>query len=138
MDSKKIIEALVKVANNQQKIIHKLAQQALPPLPPDSLPTSKVEVTPGKEAPAPSQPPPISLKPHVPHEDATKAIVSALGDFYGKSLSGISVDPTKNQVNVSFRPGHATQNNYDHVKSIVQKLQNSKVLVGAPYKVTAA
>ena len=28
MDNKKIIEALVKIANSQQKIIHKLAQQA--------------------------------------------------------------------------------------------------------------
>lgn len=51
MDTKKILEQLVKVASSQQKIIHKLAQQL----------------------------PPMNLAPAVPHKDAKSAILAALG-----------------------------------------------------------
>lgn len=131
MESKKILEALAKIATNQQKILHKLAQA----LPPDSLPTSKVEVTDGHQAGQVSEPPANDLSAKLQHQDPTKAIVSALGDFYTKTLNGLSVDASKNQVNVSFRAGQATQANYNHVTKTIQNLQNSNVLMGGPYKV---
>lgn len=116
MDSKKIIETLVKIAHNQQKIIHKLAEfQAAEPIP-------------------------TNLKPGTTpvHQDPATAITQALGPFYNKALTGLSVDQTRHEVNVSFKPNAATQANFDHVLAVVQKLQNSNAIVGGPYKVKAA
>jgi hypothetical protein len=111
MDSKKILETLVKIAHNQQKIIHKLAQ-----------------VTPI----------PTAMHAEVQHQDPTKAIISALGTFYTTFLTGLSVNPQTNTVEVSFKPGQATQANYDHVLKTVQTLQTSNILMGGPYKVSVA
>lgn len=117
MDSKKIIEKLVKIAHNQQKIIHKLAQQAGVSTPTDTvLPTGH------------SNP--------IAHKDSAAAIIEALGPFYGRVVSDVNV--TGNTVNVTFKPGQATQANYDHVLKVVQALQNSNVLVGGPYSVRVA
>lgn len=135
MDSKKIIETLVKIANNQQKIIHKLAQQALPP---DALPSGKVEVTEGKHQAPATDPKTGTPGAQLVHKDPATALTQALGQFYNKALNGLSVDVNKHEVNVSFKPGAATQANYDHVLATVQKLQNNNSIVGGPYKVKAA
>jgi hypothetical protein len=127
MDSKKILESLVKIAHNQQKIIHKLAQQQ-----------SATSFTPGKEQALTAPPNTVIPTQPIVHKDAATAIIQALGHFYTDALTGLSVDPSKNQVNVSFKPGKATQANYDHVMKTVQNLQNSNVLMGGPYKVTVA
>lgn len=113
MDSKKIIEKLVKIAHNQQKIIHKLAQQAGVSSPVET------EMT-GKSNP-------------IAHKDSATAIVEALGAFYGRAISDLNVSGSN--VNVAFKPGQATQANYDHVLKVVQSLQNSNVLMGGPYSV---
>lgn len=128
MDSKKILETLVKIANNQQKIIHKLAQQA---------PNEVVTFTPGKEQ-APVTPPntAITKDPNKVVHDPAATITQALGHFYTDALSGLSVNHNKRAVEVSFKPGKATQPNYDHVLKTVQNLQNSNALMGGPYKVT--
>jgi len=130
MDSKKIIESLVKIANNQQKIIHKLAQQT------QLAPNEVATFTPGKEH-VPAAPPSTATPAgQIVHKDPATAITQALGHFYTDALSGLSVNPTKNAVEVSFKPGKATQSNYDHIMKTVQSLQNSKVLMGGPYRVT--
>ena len=125
MDSKKILETLVKIANNQQKIIHKLAQ-------------TNTDLTVGDSHPqAPTAPTATGITPvPVVHKDPATAIIQALGNFYSAVVNGLSVNSQANAVEVSFKPGKATQPNYDHVLKTVQNLQNSKVLMGGPYKVT--
>jgi len=138
MDSKKIIETLVKIASNQQKIIHKLAQQQLPP---DSLPTSQVGVS-GGHPQAPAAPPPAtSLAPNKPPAGAKSEgdmIRDALPADAKGSVAAIHV--TQGNVAVSFKPGHASQSNYDAVLATVKKLQNTNPpqLPGKNYKVTVA
>jgi hypothetical protein len=118
MDSKKIIEKLVKIAHNQQKIIHKLAQQAVIPSPVNV----DMGLT-GKSNP-------------IAHKDSATAIVEALGPFYTRAISDLNVQG--NNVNVTFKPGQGTQANYDHILKVVQSLQNSNVLMGGPYSVKVA
>lgn len=125
MDSKKILESLVKIANNQQKIIHKLAQANTDVTIGDSKSQSPVA--------APSTGTPAG---QIVHKDPATAIIGALGNFYSTVLNGLSVNPRTNTVEVSFKPGKATQPNYDHVMKTVQNLQNTNVLMGGPYKVS--
>ena len=76
MDSKKVIEKLLKIATQQQKIIQKLAQ-AQQGLPPDSLPNSQFTIGDPKpqqtNPPPPPTPMPINAPKHMSPGDAVKA-----------------------------------------------------------------
>ena len=76
MDTKKVLEKLLKIAENQQKIIMKLAQTQQG-LPPDSLPNSQVTFTDSGNKNKPASPPPtplpINQPKHVAPGDAIKA-----------------------------------------------------------------
>jgi hypothetical protein len=122
MDSKKIIEKLIKIAEKQQKIIEKLAQQA--------------ELTVGdpKASAAPTAPAATSLTPNptAPKREADTILASlpvnlkpavALLEVHGGTVS------------VKFKPGQATQQNYDAVKNLVQQLQTANKLPGQTYNV---
>lgn len=133
MDSKKVLEKLLKIAENQQKIITKLAQA----LPPDSLPTSQVSMTGGhSQAPA-SQPPPQDLKPKsVQHQDLQTMVLGADPKLGGAIASIAYGGP--GQINVSFKPNQATQANYNAVLATVQKLENEQKIQPAGHKVHVA
>lgn len=100
MDSKKVIEKLLKIAANQQKIIMKLAQaqelsQSLPdPNKPQLRPADAV------------------LKALPP---ATRQVVNTLEEHGDDML-------------VQFKPGQKTQLNYDAVLKTLQNLTNQNVL----------
>lgn len=133
MDSKKVLEKLLKIAEQQQKIITKLAQA----LPPDSLPTSQVSMTDGKtQAPA-SQPPAQDLKPRqLPHQDVQAMVLAANPKLSGAVASVAYGAP--GQITVSFKPNQATQANYDAVLATVQKLENEQKIQPAGHKVHVA
>jgi hypothetical protein len=135
MDSKKVIEKLIKIAENQQKIITKLAQQA--GLPPDSLPTSQVSMSGGQHQAPPSPPSPQDLKPRtLPHQDLQSMVLGANPKLSGAVASIAYAGP--GQINVSFKPGQATQPNYDAVLATVQKLENDQKIQPAGHKVHVA
>lgn len=133
MDSKKVIEKLIKIAEKQQKIIEKLAQQA--GLPPDSLPTSSVDMSGGHPAPVSAPPPPADLKPHTPKQfgGEGQVIMQALPPNVQAVVNSIQV--SSGAVNVSFKAGGATQANYNVVLNAVKQLQASGKLMGSSYKV---
>jgi hypothetical protein len=132
MDSKKILESLVKIANSQQKIIHKLAQQTLPP---DSLPSSHVGVEGGHSAPPVSPTPPASLKPNLITKTPAATIIGALGDFFHQNVRVLEVPLNSSEVRVAFKPGKDSQENFNHIVSTVNKLQQSNALPGKSYAV---
>jgi hypothetical protein len=135
MDSKKVIEKLIKIAENQQKIIVKLAQQA--GLPPDSLPTSQVSMTEGQHAPTPTQPPPQDLKPRTLTHQSLQAMVLGANPKLSNAVASIAY-AGPGQINVSFKPGQATQPNYDAVLATVQKLENEQKIQPAGHRVSVA
>lgn len=111
MDTKKVLNQLLKIAENQQKIIMKLAQSQLPP---DTLPTSQVGVSGGHAKPVSQEPPPQKLDPSKQqHVELQKKVLSV-----NPKLSGVIASltyGTQGTINVSFKPGQATQSNYDAV-----------------------
>ncbi len=119
MDSKKVIEKLVKIAENQQKIILKLAQAQ--GLPPDALPTGGATFGGGHEAPLSHEPPPA-------HLDPAKTQKNPDAVFYGAMSQGqralLAAAPTVkgNEMQIRFKPGAATQANYDGLLSLLQSL----------------
>jgi len=116
MDQKKVLEKLLKIAENQQKIIMKLAQGAMPP---DSLPTGGSTFTPGQDpgpAPAPS---PDRLDPNKQQHTDLQSKVLAANPKLASVIASISYGAAPGTVNVSFKPGQATQANYDAVKAAV-------------------
>lgn len=124
MDSKKVIEKLLKIAANQQKIIMKLAQQQ--GLPPDSLPNSQVSMTPGQAAPPAAQPPPTSLEPAKTQKTPAKALLEALAPAVRQTL--VNAEVHGGDMVVRFQPGKATQPNYDAVFKTLQDLTNKNVI----------
>lgn len=106
MDSKKVIEKLVKIATQQQKIINKLAQI---PVPPQSLPIAQ-------DIGGPT----ALVKGLVPPQTA-KAIMSLVGG--GDSYT------------VEFAAGQNTQANYDAVlRAIAQLVKSAKLPPPSPGK----
>jgi hypothetical protein len=130
MDSKKIIEKLVRIAHSQQKIIHKLAQQALPP---DSLPTSGTTFPPGQSVPPVVPPAPVPLKPAEPTKTEAKAIIDNLPAPIREHL--VQLEVHNGQVKVRWK-SPVSQNVFNVVTKTVQDLQNKNVLPGKSYQVT--
>jgi len=111
MDSKKIIESLVKIANNQQKIIHKLAQQVNP----EPIPTAGLSNT------------------VAPITRPADIILHALPATVKPAVANLEV--SDHEVKVLFHPGKATQGNYDQVLATVRNLQSANKLPGNTYNV---
>lgn len=126
MDSKKVIEKLLKIAANQQKIIMKLAQA----LPPDSLPNSQVSQTEGHGAPPAAEPPPTSLKPGAPSKVPSQTLYTALaGDPKLKAAVRHVNPPAGNDMTVLFNKGQLNQANWDSVMKIYQGLLNQNAIM---------
>lgn len=119
MDSKKVLEKLLKIAENQQKIILKLAQAQ--GLPPDALPTSSVQVGGGHGAPQSSQPPPTKLEPTKIEHTPAKVFMEAMSPAQKGLLVG-GPEAHGNEMRVKFKPGAATQANYDGLLALLQNL----------------
>lgn len=132
MDSKKVIEKLIKIAEQQQKIIQKLAQV----LPPDALPTSATSFNDGKEPGAVSAAPPNSLAPAAPSKREAETILTALPAGVKPAVANIEV--RGGSVYITFQPGKATQQVYEAVKNVVQQLQNANRLPQQNYQVHVA
>lgn len=121
MDEKKVIAKLAEIVQKQQKIIMKLAQAQ--GLPPDSLPTSSVNVGGGHPAQLSDQPPPTKLDPAKVQHEPAKVFFEAMSPAQ-RDLLAFAPEAAGNNMNVRFKPGKATQPNYDALLSLLQNLTN--------------
>jgi hypothetical protein len=130
MDTKKVLQMLVKIADSQQKIINKLAQaQALPP---DALPTSQISMTEGHGMPPSTPPPPAKLEPTQTKKTPAKALWDALPPPLQGTLAA-GPEAHGNDMKIRFKPGQATQANYDAVMKHLKDLTNKNV-IQQPYQ----
>jgi hypothetical protein len=110
MDQKKVIESLIRIAENQQKIIRKLAQNA--------------ELT-------------QSLEPKqnlTTHEAGT--IMAALPPAVKAAVETLEVHGS--QVVVKFHPGKASDQVFNAIVNVVNNLQQTNTLPSSGYKVVEA
>lgn len=122
MDEKKVIAKLAEIVQKQQKIIMKLAQAQ--GLPPDALPNSTVNVGGGHAAQLGTEAPPTKLEPgKVVHEPA-KVFFEAMSPAQ-RDLLAFAPEAAGSNMNVRFKPGKATQPNYDGLLKLLQNLTNS-------------
>jgi hypothetical protein len=125
MDYKKAFEKLVKIAENQQKIIEKMAQQ---------ISDNTDMILGDQKAPDPvAPPPPTNLKATPPPKREADAILAALPPDLKSALKAVEV--VGGNVSLKFLPGKATQPNYDAIKAIIQQLQNGNKLPAQSYNV---
>jgi len=134
MDSKKVLEKLLKIAANQQKIITKLAQQQ--GLPPDSLPNSQVSVTDNQQPKPPTETPPADLKPASPSKTPSKLLFDTVNAKMPGVLKHVN-PPRGNEMQLVFAPGKMTQPNYNAVLNVYQGLLNGNQIM-TNYKLTYA
>lgn len=132
MDSKKVIEKLIRIAENQQKIIMKLAQA----LPPDSLPSGGATIGGGKEHQLGSEPPPQHLDPAKTVHQPAKVFFDAMSPQQ-KALLAASPEVRGSEMHVKFKPGQATQANYDGLLKLLQSLTTQNKIQQA-YQLRAA
>jgi hypothetical protein len=118
MNSKKVIEQLIKITESQQKIITKLAQQA--GLTPD------IDLTEGQSPPTAATPPPANkLEPvKTPHIDLL-ALVLGVNPILKDTVASLTYGAS-GAINVSFKEGQATQTNYNAVRTAIQQLENAR------------
>lgn len=135
MDSKKVLEKLLQIAANQQKIIMKLAQ-AQQGLPPDSLPNSQVSVTDNSKPQPPTDTPPAENKPNAPSRTPSKALFDAVNAT--PALRGVLRHvnpPSGNELKLIFSPGKLNQANFDAITKVYQGLLNNNTIF-TNYKLT--
>ena len=113
MDSKKIIEQLVKIAVKQQKIINRLAQ---------ATPTG-------------SDPAPQHLEPAASQKRPAEAILAELKEPAKSAVPRVEVHG--NTVHVWFNPGKASQAAFKAVSNAVVALQNRNELPPGSYSYKA-
>jgi len=124
MDSKKVLQKLLKIAENQQKIIMKLAQDK--GLPPDSLPNSQVSVTDNSKVAPPTDPPPTDLKPNKPIYAPNKFVFDAMNvDPRTRGMLRHINPPSNNQMMVIFNPGKNTNQNWTAVNTVFGELKRN-------------
>ena len=126
MDSKKVLQKLLKIAENQQKIIMKLAQQQ--GLPPDSLPNSQVSVTDNSQPKPPTETPPASMKTNKPVLAPSKLLYDTLAvDPRTKGMvRHVNPPNDKSQLQVIWFPGKGTEPAWKAVQTVFQEmLQNN-------------
>jgi hypothetical protein len=100
MDSKKILEKLLKIASNQQKIITKLAQQQLPPQ---------------------------HLAPrHVVKENISVAIRHKLGP-HASQIASIGISQSELQGGAAFKVMYSSQQNIANPKALEDKIYEAVV-----------
>ena len=97
MDTKKMIEKLVKIAESQQKIINKIAQQL---------------------------PPPTDLKPAPTQKDAAQVVFDALDPAIKQSIDYMYT--RSGDMWIKFKEGQKSQAVYNAVLKTLQKLTNAK------------
>ncbi len=124
MDSKKVLEKLIKIAENQQKIIMKLAQAQ--GLPPDSLPNSQVSMTDNQTPKASTDTPPAENKPSTYTRTPSKSLYDNLPPNVKPAVRHIN-PPSGNEMKVIFNPGKLNQANWDAVRKTYQALLDGKV-----------
>ena len=115
MDTKKVLQQLIKIADKQQKIINKLAQQ-------------NTDVTIGDQQQRPVSDPGQAqhLDPNKTQHDPAKALLGALPPAVKPLVTNLQARDS--DMLVSFQPGKATQPNYDAVLKTMQTLTNQGVL----------
>jgi hypothetical protein len=134
MDTKKVLQMLVKIADNQQRIINKLAQaQALPP---DALPTSKVEFGGGHGQTPTTPPPPQKLDPTKVQKEPAKALWDALPPPLKGTLAA-GPEAAGGDMKIKFKPGQMTQANYDAIMAHLRDLTKKNV-IQHPYQLKAS
>lgn len=116
MDTKKVLQQLIKIADNQQKIINKLAQR-------------ETDVTindkPGQPKPTANDLP-QHLDPNKTQRDPAGALLGALPPAVKPMVA--KLEARDNDMLLSFQQGKATQPNYDAVLKTMQTLTNQGVL----------
>jgi hypothetical protein len=123
MDTKKVIETLVKLAQTQQKIIHKMAQAVTLPghgdvdLSPDQAPTH-----PDTSHPA------ARLEPNKPKVREAQLVLDALPPQVRPTI--FALDVANNQVRVKFNPGKGSDAAFNAITQAV-----NRVLPPGSYKV---
>ena len=104
-----IIKKLLKIAENQQKIITKLAQVL-----------------------------PDRLEPGSPNKKEAMAILEALPPVVRSMVNQLEVHmrPDVNEVKVRFMAGKSSPQAFNAIQKTVQDLQTKNVLAGQSYKIT--
>ena len=115
---KDLIKQLFKIAENQQKIINKLAGFDVDPVP--SL-----------------LPAPLDLTPDSPTKKEAAAILNALQPAVRAAVAALEVHPAMgaNEVKVKFVQGKGTSAVFNAIQATVQDLQSKNVLGGQSYKI---
>lgn len=121
MDEKKIIAKLASIVERQQKIIMKLAQAQ--GLPPDALPTGGASVSGGHPAQLGSEPPPQKLEPAKIEHQPAKVFYESMSPAQ-QGLLAFAPEVQGGNMNIRFKPGKATQPNYDSLLKLLQSLTN--------------
>lgn len=130
MDTKKVLEKLLKIAENQQKIIMKLAQQGQQGLPPDSLPNSQFTIGDPKPQHVNAPPPPTSMPIAAPkHMSAGDTIRSKLDPQSAAAVALIRVRPGKPFTVEYIGKGRFDQNK---LEDAIAKATNTAQSSGAP------
>ena len=139
MDSKKVLQKLLKIAENQQKMIMKLAQDK-GALPPDSLPNSQVSVTDNSKPAPPTDTPPAGSKPSEYTKTPNKSLYDNLPPTVKPAVRHVN-PPSGNEMQVIFYPGKLNQKNWDAVLAAYQGLLDGNVKghkIFTNYKLTYA
>ena len=126
MDSKKVIETLIRIARNQQKIIEKLAQEQRP---------TEYHI-PGQRSHQLGTPPPTQHFPAANHPNFDEGgdIFQYLTQHYPNYAALINrVIVVGSDVIVEFHPGKQNPAVLQLVDNVVKKLQHNKTLFQLHY-----
>ncbi len=117
MDTKKVLQLLVRIADKQQKIINKMAQQNTDLVVQDSPASGGTG----------QQPPPQHLQPGpTSHADPGQALLAALPPNVKATVNSIKVQGP--DMHVQFQPGKANQATYNAILKTLQNLTNQGVV----------
>lgn len=122
MDTKKVIGQLVKIAEKQQRIINKLAQ---------NMPVGDAAPMGGSH-----EPPPNELKPAPTQKESGKVLLESLDPVTRANVDDIF--DHRGILYVRFKEGKETQSNYNAVLKVLQGLtQSGKIQQAYELKVAA-
>lgn len=142
MNEKEAIKTLIRIAENQQKIITKLAQElGQAGGPSHTNPDPALPFVPGDAPPdntAPTHADPAHAAPKNQNESDANAILHALPPALKSAISVVEVHASRDpafdgEIRVRFAPGKASAAAFKALESVVKSLQKSNVLKGASY-----